>query len=427
MESLLVNTGETLTPSYQEEQVAVAELWFRHGGARDLDGERRARYLLESLGVVEIACLDEIETCPGSSAEYVVRVDRNVHALCSFTAYALPQLRALGWRVEMPSDYPFQVLGDDLPWYAHLGEGPGDGSRTGTGTAPATAAPAGAADGDKGWFSLELGIEVDGRRVNLLPALLDLLEQVTPKARLDRLIPPGGRAFALPLGDGRYVSVPPERLRILVKVLDELYQGPPGGQKAAARARAAPFASPPPRPVRWAASTPRSPSQAARRSPGPARRRCTTAGARWPRVRAAAHARRSHRWACARPCAPISKRGCAGCSTCARTAPAGSSPTTWASARRCRPSPTWSPRKRPGGSTLPALIVAPTSVVGNWRRELGRFAPALRVQLVRGAERRYKWADVWRVAPRIAATSCSRPTRAGARRAVAGDARRSRR
>jgi len=225
MEPLLVNTGEALAPRYQEEEVAVAELSFLYGsdgGAGDTDrdpsGERRARYLLESLGVVEIACLDEIETCPGSSAEYLVRVDRNVHALCSFTAYALPQLRALGWRVELPADYPFQVVGDDAPWYAHLGDAAGDG-------------------GDKAnWFSLELGIEVGGRRVNLLPALLDLLEQVSPSARLDRLIPPGARAFAVPIGDGRYVTVPPERLRILMKVMGELYQG--SGQASAARADA---------------------------------------------------------------------------------------------------------------------------------------------------------------------------------------------
>jgi hypothetical protein len=227
MEALLVNTGEALAPRYQEEEVAVAELSFLYASGsagdaeRDLGGERRARYLLESLGVVEIACLDEIETCPGSSAEYLVRVDRNVHALCSFTAYALPQLRALGWRVELPADYPFQVVGDDAPWYAHLGDAAGD-------------------DGDKAnWFSLELGIEVGGRRVNLLPALLDLLEQVSPSARLDRLIPPGARAFALPLGDGRFVTVPPERLRILMKVMGELYQG--SGQASAARADALRF------------------------------------------------------------------------------------------------------------------------------------------------------------------------------------------
>ena len=32
---------------------------------------------------------------------HAVRLDRDVHALCSFTAYAIPQLRSLGWRVDL--------------------------------------------------------------------------------------------------------------------------------------------------------------------------------------------------------------------------------------------------------------------------------------------------------------------------------------
>ena len=56
-----------------------------------------------------------------------MRVDCNVHALSArSTAYALPQLRALGWRFELPGDYPFQVVGDDAPWYAHVGGDDGD-------------------------------------------------------------------------------------------------------------------------------------------------------------------------------------------------------------------------------------------------------------------------------------------------------------
>ena len=39
------------------------------------------------------------------------------------------------------------------------------------------------------------------------------------------------------------------------------------------------------------------------------------------------------------------------------------------------------------GVSRPALLVCPTSVVGNWRYELGRFAPALRVLKHQGADR----------------------------------------
>ena len=132
--------------------MAALRFDYPDGAARDLEAEWRARYLLESLGVLEIACLDQVSVCPGSTADYIIRADSNIHALCSFTAYAVPQLRALGWRVDLPADYPYQVVAADAPWYAHVAD-----------------------DEQPGWFNLELGIEVDGRRVNLLPALLDLL------------------------------------------------------------------------------------------------------------------------------------------------------------------------------------------------------------------------------------------------------------
>ena len=155
VETVLVPDGDPLLGRVRDERAAVAELTFDYpeGAPRDLDGERRARYLLESLGALELACLDQITVYPGSTADYIIRADGNVHGLCSFTAYAVPQLRALGWRVELPASYPYQIVAPDVPWYAHVAD-----------------------DEQPGWFSLELGIEVDGRRVNLLPALLDLLQ-----------------------------------------------------------------------------------------------------------------------------------------------------------------------------------------------------------------------------------------------------------
>ena len=316
----MVNEGDVLALHVREERAAVAALRFDYpdGAARDLEAEWRARYLLESLGVLEIACLDQVSVCPGSTADYIIRADSNIHALCSFTAYAVPQLRALGWRVDLPADYPYQVVAADAPWYAHVAD-----------------------DEQPGWFNLELGIEVDGRRVNLLPALLDLLQSMPASARLERLAVPGGRSFALPVGENQYVTVPPERLRILMQVLGELYQGDGGGGALPGHARR--LAGPARRRLRR--------SRGLRRSPraglvGRDRAR-PIAGGRWParRLRARCPA------VCAPRCARTRRTACAGCSTCARTARAACSPTTWGSARRCRRSPTSSPRRRPGAST----------------------------------------------------------------------------
>src|SRR5690606_8183767 len=111
--------------------------------------------LLESFGAVEIGCVESYVPSFDTRADYVVRVDGDLHAFCSFGAYALPQLRALGWKIEVADDYPFRVLSADTPWYATV-----------------------EADEERpDWFSLELGLTFDGQRISLLPALIDLIDR----------------------------------------------------------------------------------------------------------------------------------------------------------------------------------------------------------------------------------------------------------
>ena len=92
--------------------------------------------------------------------------------------------------------------------------------------------------------------------------------------------------------------------------------------------------------------------------------------------------------ACAPSCAPTSSRAWPGCSSCASTTSAASSPTTWAWARPCRRSRTSLVEKEAGRLDRPALVVAPTSLIANWRREAARFAPDLRVLVLHGPERK---------------------------------------
>src|SRR5882672_8843217 len=113
------------------------------GVRRDRAGEARAAALLESFGVVELPRLEDFVPSPDSLADYLVHIDSDVHALCSFTAHAVPRLREQGFVVELDEEYPYRVAPPGAPWYASLAEEEG---------------------GD--WFSLELGVEVDGQRVN---------------------------------------------------------------------------------------------------------------------------------------------------------------------------------------------------------------------------------------------------------------------
>ena len=50
--------------------------------------------------------------------------------------------------------------------------------------------------------------------------------------------------------------------------------------------------------------------------------------------------------------------------------------------------------KKAGRLDRPALVVAPTSLIGNWRREAQRFTPALSVLVLHGNERHLRFADI---------------------------------
>src|SRR5687768_7245884 len=100
---------------YQGRRVRAAD---PRTAGRDRDAELQACRVLEGLGAIELAHLDDCAVAPGAGVDYVVAVDGDVHAVCAFTAYAVPQLRALGWRVELDADFPWQVVGTDVALYA---------------------------------------------------------------------------------------------------------------------------------------------------------------------------------------------------------------------------------------------------------------------------------------------------------------------
>jgi hypothetical protein len=208
-ERLLVNRGDALRPDFDEIDAPVIELTFEYPGftvsssdslqrvfstgggsssalARDLEAETRARHVLEGFGAIDIELLEDYGNAPDSRAHYLVQTDETRDARCAFTAHAIPQLRALGFKVRIDEDYPYQVLAEEPAWYAVVD------------------------DGDKpDWFSLELGIEVDGHRVNLLPVLIGMLEDGVDLRDRHRFLT--ARFVQIP-GTSRNVPVPPERL-----------------------------------------------------------------------------------------------------------------------------------------------------------------------------------------------------------------------
>lgn len=126
------------------------------------------------------------------------RGDASPVAWARFFNDGLPQLEAQGWDVEMDSSVDSLVLDLREPravWDARLE------SRTGD------------------WFDVDLGVEIDGERVTLLPIIVDLLRG------LDRGDLLRGDVTYAAVGD-RAVVLPLDRIRSILEILVELHDEP---------------------------------------------------------------------------------------------------------------------------------------------------------------------------------------------------------
>ncbi len=320
----------------------------RPSSLRDHAAEAQACRVLESFGVVELAQLDDCAVTPGAGVDYIVAIDGDVHALCAFGAYAVPQLRNLGWRVEIDPEYPWQTIGNDAPLYA-------------------AAMPE---DKRPDWFGLELGVEVDGQRIDLLPALLELLDTA---GDLSALVRPARRCIAVRVDDRRWLPVPPDRLRMLAKVLLELYRD--GGKLRAPVLRAPLIADlcgalhDPDRPVRWVGDT-RIREQAFAMAMGP------------PRVARAAppaELRADLR--------PYQRDGVAWLQHLRAHGAGGVLADDMGLGKTLQTIAHVLIEKQDGRLDRPVMVVTLTSLVGNWQRELARFAPSLKVCVYHGPDR----------------------------------------
>jgi len=379
-ERLLVNRGNALRPNYDEVDAPVIELSFEYRGftvsshatgervftkqtlrrnafARDLEAEIRARRVLESFGVIDLELLEDYGSAPDSRAHYLIQTDETRDGFCAFTAYALPQLRSLGFKVILDDDYPYRVMNKEPPWYAVV------------------------AESDKpDWFSLELGIEVDGHRVNLLPILLGMLEEGVNvhEHRPDSLQP---RFVEVP-GHTQHVPVPAERLRVLMLVMAELYQG-----------------------AVTTSDTPEFPGvrvgalgqldEAFSESSDDARARFHWDGPEELRQRARAVL------ALSKPTGtpavqprslqaqlrPYQAIGVAWLQQLREHAAGGVLADDMGLGKTLQTIAHLCLEHESGRAEAPSLIVAPTSLVGNWQRELGKFAPGMKVCAIHGPDR----------------------------------------
>lgn len=342
--------------SCETRESLVPLLAFRSEGL-DPTAEREARRLLERLGAVELACIDAIAAPDGCEADYVVPSVGDEHASCGFTARALALWRGLGWRVDVDPNYPFQVGEEEPAWYARVET----------------------SDEKPDWFGLELGVEVDGQRIDLLQLLLDMLEQLDEDGGLGALATSYRSKWALKVSETQHVMVPVDRLRALVRVVAELYQGDQlcGSAFPESRASAlveldAAFERGGAR-IEW--SDPTGVTARARERAAPLRPITPPEG-----LQATLR--------------PYQSEGVAFLQRLAAEGGGGVLADEMGLGKTLQTIAHICVEQAAGRMTAPALVVGPTSLVGNWSRELAKFAPSLRVVVLHGPERRARWSDV---------------------------------
>ncbi|HVU01283.1 MAG TPA: DEAD/DEAH box helicase [Polyangiaceae bacterium] len=310
---------------------------------RDTRAEARAQTLLESFGAVELARLDDFLVSPKSQADYLVSLEDNVHSTCSFVAHAVPKLKEAGFEVTVDEAYPLHVTPPAGAWYARMDEND---------------------DGD--WFSLEIGVEVDGERMNLLPALLEILESVPDDSSLSALRRLPAKYRAVRVGEGKYVPVPVDRLVALLEVLVDLYDGCPNAEQTQFRKEQALCLTAldgvleTEEPLTW-----------------------TRGAARMQEVRA--FRARPKEPEAAPPdtlqatLRPYQQEGLAFLQHLRRNGVGGVLADDMGLGKTLQTIAHLCVEKESGRMDVPSLIVMPTSLVTNWSREVKKFAPHLRV------------------------------------------------
>jgi superfamily II DNA or RNA helicase len=377
-----VSSGEPSFDEGKEQDVPVISLCFDYEGVRvraadrrerffvarpagmamvgrDRGGEARAQCLLEGFGAIELGQFEDVAADLDTDADYIVQLDGNVHSYCSFSAYALPQLRSLGWSIEVDPSYPYQVVETDAPWYAAIEP---DEERT-------------------DWFALELGIQVDGKRVNMLPAMLELLDGCADGETLEALLKQPSRFRVVPVGRNKYLPVPPERLRSLMQVLLEMYRGEKleDGTLRFPRSRSSSVAK-------------------LDEALGGGSARLLWSGI----TSVVERARDLHRPPQPKPLPvglqatlrPYQEQGVQWLGQLIEHEAGGVLADDMGLGKTLQTIAHLVRERESGRQDRPNLVVLPTSLIGNWQRELAKFAPALKVCVLHGPKREQRRGEV---------------------------------
>ncbi|TVR84608.1 MAG: serine/threonine protein phosphatase [Rhodospirillales bacterium] len=176
---------------------------------RDMAAERAALKTLKGLGFVPASARYDLGIRTAFRSHFLPAAggpDVDVDDVwLAFLLDEVPVLRARGWEVALDEDFPLRPCASEGPIEAAVTE---PGSGTGI-----------------DWFELNLGVPVDGERVDVLPALVDLLNRL-PTDDLENVLGDDtrdGRRIRLPLTDGRILVMTFGQVRPILLAMTRLF------------------------------------------------------------------------------------------------------------------------------------------------------------------------------------------------------------
>ncbi|MGH8557992.1 MAG: SNF2-related protein, partial [Methylococcales bacterium] len=272
----------------------------------------------------------------------------------NFIESDLPELREHGWQIEFDDSFLLRFDAVDQ-WHAELESEQGSN-----------------------WFSLGLGVELDGQSINLLPVLVKVLSQSgDPQALRAKLLQQ--THSWLPLQGHRWLKIPSERLVPIFDTLVELYEREPldsHGKLNLSRHQGIQIADLLNNPaIRWrGAEELKQLSERLRDFKGIGK------------VQAPPGFKTELR--------PYQLQGLSWMQFLRNFEFNGVLADDMGLGKTVQALAHLLLEKQAGRMETPSLIIAPTSLVGNWRREAQRFSPDLKLLTLHGAERHGQFKEI---------------------------------
>jgi SNF2 family DNA or RNA helicase len=271
-----------------------------------------------------------------------------------FVATEVPVLREQGWQIDIDRDFRFR-LAEVGEWYAEVKE---------TGNQ---------------WFDLDLGVEIDGQRMQLLPIILEAVREHPYMLQAPATPDPdtADEKLFVQLEDERFVPVPLSRIRPVLTILHELLSGDDApGEVRLSRLDAVRLADlDAAGELKW--------------SGGEKLRELGTRLAKFESI--AAIAAPSQLRAALRP---YQLQGLAWLQFLREYGLSGILADDMGLGKTVEALAHILVEKESGRLARPALVVCPTSLVPNWKAEAARFAPGLRVHVSHGLNRKSAFAQI---------------------------------